>query len=359
MKYKSYWFSIFILVGIAISIRLFSMDAFRVEAVYSTRFYPMFSLFLRYLFGWLPFSVGDILYCAMILWLIVWIFKVVKMVRRPQQFRSSIMPLILRTVIVFLAVYIVFNLWWGINYNRRGISSQLGLAIEKYSVAELKNLNEQLLQKANAANLLLLKQGQPELSRKQLFTRSQEAYIDLNKQYAFLQYQPASLKRSMWGWLGNYVGFMGYYNPFTGEGQVNTSVPKFLQPFICCHEIAHQLGYAKENEANFVGYLAAASSKDVSFRYSVYLELFLYANRNLYQTDSVAARGFTKELQPAIRKDLQEWRKFNNRHKNLVEPLIRWGYGKYLESNEQPSGLLSYDEVTGFLIAYQKKFGKI
>jgi hypothetical protein len=79
----------------------------------------------------------------------------------------------------------------------------------------------------------------------------------------------------LWGWLGNYVGFTGYYNPFTGEAQVNTTVPKFLQPFTASHEVAHQLGYAKEMEANFVGYLAASHSTDTLFRYSVYLDLFL------------------------------------------------------------------------------------
>ena len=360
MKHKKYWVLIFILFAIAISIRLFSMDAFRVETHYSTGLYPLISLFMRYVFGWLPFSAGDILYGAVILWLIAGIFKVGRLVRKRKQFSGSIVPAILRTTVVFLAVYIVFNVLWGMNYNRRGISSQLGLIMEQYSVAELKNLNELLLQKTNTANALLRMQAAPaEMSRKELFHRSQEAYFELNKQYAFINYKPASLKRSMWGWLGNYVGFLGYYNPFTGEGQVNTTVPKFLQPYTCCHEIAHQLGYAKENEANFVGYLAAASSKDVSFQYSVYLDLFLYANRNLYQTDSSAARGFANELLPAVKEDLKEWRKFDRNHKNPVEPLIRWAYGKYLESNEQPSGLLSYDEVTGFLIAYQKKFGKI
>jgi len=359
MKYKKYWILIFILFVIAASIRIFSMDAVRVETFYSNGFYPIISIFLRYLLGWLPFSFGDILYGVLIFWLIAWIFKVVRLVRRPKQLPGRVIRRILRTTVVFLAIYIVFNVLWGINYNRRGIASQLGLTIEQYSVAELKNMNELLLQKTNTANALLMKQPPAVLSRRELFQQSQEAYIQLNKQYTFLNYQPASLKRSMWGWLGNYVGFLGYYNPFTGEGQVNTTVPQFLQPYTCCHEIAHQIGYAKENEANFVGYLAAASSKDESFQYSVYLDLFLYANRNLYQIDSSAARSFANELLPPIKDDLKEWRKFSYRHKNPVEPLIRWGYGKFLESNEQPSGLLSYDEVTGFLIAYQKKFGKI
>ncbi len=48
------------------------------------------------------------------------------------------------------------------------------------------------------------------------------------------------------------LGVTGYLNPFTNEAQVNTTVPAFLQPFMTCHEIAHQLGFAPEEDANFV-----------------------------------------------------------------------------------------------------------
>jgi hypothetical protein len=192
-----------------------------------------------------------------------------------------------------------------------------------------------------------------------IFEQATIAYQNLAKQYPFCIYQPSSVKSSVWGWLGNYLGFTGYYNPFTGEGQVNTTVPGFLQPYITCHEIAHQLGYAKENEANFVGYLAAVSSGDTAFHYSVYLDLFLYAQRNLYNVDSIAAKSFHKKILPEIKADLTEWKNFNDRHRSPLEPVFNWVYGKYLKNNEQPSGVLSYDEVTGFLIAYYRKFGKL
>ena len=356
MKNKKYWILIGILVVLAVAIHLFSSSPIRVEQYYSTGIYPYISIFLRHLLGWLPFSFGDILYGLAILWLLV---NAVKAIYTKQLFSRGVVAGVQGAVVKLLLIYIFFNILWGINYNRKGIASQLGLSMEKYSVYELKTLNGVLVQKANASNTLLLQKPAVVMSSKEIFCRSLDAYESVNKQYPFLNYQPASIKISLWGWLGNYMGFMGYYNPFTGEGHVNTTVPKFLQPFINCHEIAHQLGYAKENEANFVGYLAAASSKDEFFHYSVYLDLFLYANINLYHTDSVAAKAFTKQLLPAVKKDLKEWRRFNVRHKNPVEPVIRWMYGKYLENNQQPSGVLSYDEVTGLLIAYYKKYGKL
>jgi hypothetical protein len=159
--------------------------------------------------------------------------------------------------------------------------------------------------------------------------------------------------------LGNYSGFTGYYNPFTGEAQVNTTIPEFLQPFIACHEVGHQLGYAREVEANFVGYLAGANAENVLLQYSTYLDLFTYANRNLYFADSTEAIQFQKSLVPLVKQDFKTWAAFNKRHRSFMQPLFSFVYDKFLRSNRQPAGILSYDEVTGFLINYYKKYGKI
>jgi len=132
-----------------------------------------------------------------------------------------------------------------------------------------------------------------------------------------------------------------------------------MQPFVACHEVAHQLGYAREMEANFVGYLAASGSGDTLMQYSVYLDLLLYSNRNLFNMDSLAARSYAKQLLPEVKADLKTWREFNLRHRNPIEPVFRWVYGLYLKNNEQPQGVLSYDVVTSFLIAFYKKTGKL
>ncbi|MBP6432274.1 MAG: DUF3810 domain-containing protein, partial [Ferruginibacter sp.] len=189
------------------------------------------------------------------------------------------------------------------------------------------------------------------------FKRVEIAYQKVDSIYPFLQYNFKSIKPSIWGWLGNYLGFTGYYNPFTGEAQVNTTIPKFIQPFTTLHEVGHQLGYAKENEANFVGFLAGIHSADTLLQYSTYLDMFMYSNRNLLWTDTTAAKNFAKALIPQVKQDLKEWRTFNEKHKSFVEPIVRWGYSHYLKRNNQPQGLLSYDAVTNFLVLYYKQQG--
>lgn len=355
---KSLVFTLF-LVLIAVLIHLYANDSTLVENQYSNGIYPRISGVLRLFFGWLPFSAGDILYGLAIFWLIAKLVKGIRIAFKRQFNRHGFVAGLSKAFRILLIIYILFNLFWGINYNRTGIAGQLQLKMGKYTQQDLKVINDLLLQKVNAAKAMLVNQKIAYPAKKQLFVKVVHAYKEAEKIHPFLKYQPVSLKPSIWSWLGNYMGFTGYYNPFTGEAQVNTLVPEFLQPFTTCHEVAHQLGYAKEMEANFAGYLAATASGDTLLQYSTYLDLFMYSNRNLFATDSVAANGFRKQLSPEVISDLKEWRVFNNRYRNPVEPVFRWIYGKYLEQNQQPQGVLSYDAVTGFIIAYYKKYGKI
>lgn len=359
MKLKKSLLITLVLFILAFSIHFFSRDPMRVENWYSAGLYPYISRVLRFIFGWLPFSIGDIIYGATVLWLIGKSVKGIKAVFKGKLTGQGFLSGFSFTVNFLLIVYISFNLLWGINYNRAGIANQLGLRLEKYSAAELKKINELLAEKTNESKKMLLQAGAGYPTKKELFAKITRAYNKAETVYPFLHYQPVSLKPSVWSWLGNYMGFTGYYNPFTGEAQVNTWVPEFLQPFTSSHEVAHQLGYAKEREANFVGYLVAAECTDTLLRYSVYLDLFMYSNRNLFETDSVAAKEMRSKLIPEVLGDLKEWRRFYIRYQNPVEPVFRWIYGLYLRRNQQPQGVLSYDEVTGFLIAYHKKTGKI
>ena len=369
MKMKKRLVFTLVLVVIAVAVHVYSNDSTRVENQYATGIYPVFSRLLRYCFGWLPFSIGDVFYGMVVLWLIWKIVaplpprrgdkeKILAKIKSKFAPRNlvSVFFKVLRAVLV---IYILFNLFWGINYNRVGIANQLQLKMEKYTPDDLKMINGLLVEKVNAAKMVLVNNHVAYPNNRQLFTKVQQAYQKAETVYPFLKYQPVSLKPSVWSWVGNYMGFTGYYNPFTGEAQVNTLVPKFLQPFTACHEVAHQLGYAKEMEANFVAYLAATTLQDTLLHYSVYLDLFIYSNRNLFETDSIAAKACRSKLLPAVVDDLKEWRTFNKNHRNPIEPVFRWIYGKYLEGNQQPQGVLSYDEVTGFIIAYYKKYGKL
>ena len=161
----------------------------------------------------------------------------------------------------------------------------------------------------------------------------------------------------MFSHIGHYFGFTGYYNPFSGEAQIKTTIPFFLKPFIVTHEIGHQLGYAKENEANFIAFFACRSSSNPEFKYSLYYEMYQYAIRDLYRMDSVKARMYREQLHPQVKKDDREFIAYLTKSKNNVEPWVTSFYDEYLKLNNQPKGKMTYNEVVAWLIAYQKKFG--
>ena len=353
------WIYIGLLVAIIVLIKVFSSNSDWVENIYATKLYPIFSSFLRITLGWLPFSAGDIFYLLVILWFLkkVWRFSGRLFRRRlnKEWFVSAGYKLL--TIGIF--VYIIFNIFWGINYNRKEISTQLNLKITKIDTADIKIIEKLLIIKINESKKAWVVQNVAYPTNKELFNRAVDCYRETEKMYPFLSYKIRSVKRSMFGVFGNYFGFTGYYNPFTGEAQVNTQVPKFILPYTTAHEIAHQLGYAKEEEANFAGYIAATSSADILFHYSAYLDLFVYANRQLSFVDTVAAKNFINQLIPEVKADLKEWRTFLIKYKNPLEPFIRWAYGNYLRANAQPKGINSYDEVIADLIAFYKKYGRI
>lgn len=348
-----------ILVLLCICIHLFGYFPMAVEKGYANGFYPVFSRQLRFLTGWLPWSLGDVLYGLLAIWLVWKIFQFINWIYKkkwkglPLAFYKATL---LKGLMVLASIYIVFNVFWGINYDRMGIRWQLGLPPQKYTKADLIEINDLLLTKLNNSKAYLVREQIKLPDVKGLVPDVKKAYREASYKFPFLKYQNASLKPGLWSIWQSYTGITGYYNPFTGEAQVNKKIPAFLLPYTSCHEVAHQLGYAKEDEANFVGYLAAMASKDTLFHYSVYFDLFLYANRNLYLLDSTAAKTISEKLNDGVRADIITMRTYQQQYRSFLQPVIIWIYNQFLLGNRQPQGILSYDEVVGFIIAYHKKF---
>ncbi|OSZ80167.1 hypothetical protein CAP36_02620 [Chitinophagaceae bacterium IBVUCB2] len=329
-----------------------------VERNYSTGVYPLIAKVQRFLFGWISFSIGDLFYAFLIIVICYRVFKFFKLLFRKQLTRRYFVLAMQQGIFILLFLYVFFNLLWGLNYNRQGIAYQLDLKVKQYSLADLDTLTKAIQQKVNYyAEFVTEAQRDSFDKKKTLFNNAVEAFDEAAKEYSFLAYHPKSIKPSLFSYLGNYLGFQGYYNPFSGEGQVNTTVPRFLEPFVTTHEIAHQLGYGKENEANFVGYLACKSYNSAIFQYSVYYDMYNYSVGEVYRRDTSLAKSFQATVHPQVKKDQQEFKDFYRRYRNPIEPVIMWGYGHFLKANNQPAGKRSYNEVVAWLIAYYKKFG--
>lgn len=345
---------------LAVGLKLFSLNAVWVERYYTHGIYPLVSTFLRMLFGWLPLSIGDLAYLSAGIWVAVKIAKVIGLLKRRQLKEHLSWRLFARYLKLLLVVYLAFTFLWGLNYYRQGITKQLGLAVNGYSGADLIALTAILRQRLNAAaektdSLERLQYNQNNV----LFSRGIAAYKSSVARFPFLAYNAPSVKPSLFTPVGHLFGFTGYYNPFSGEAQLKTSVPVFLKPFIVTHEMAHQLGYAKENEANFVAFLTCKESANINFIYSAYFEMFrdaVFECRRILEKERTDT--FTKNLTARVLRDNDDLQRYLLSERNGIEPFMSGAYDKYLKLNNQPNGKATYDEVIAYLIAYMKKFGK-
>src|SRR5688572_14224453 len=329
-----------------------------VENYYTYGFYPAIARVQRFLFGWIPFSIGDLFYAFLLLVVIFRSFRFFKVLFQKKLTRGYFVAAMQQAIFFFLFVYVFFNLLWGLNYNRKGVSYQLGIEVKKYSLADLDTLASGIQTRLNEHAAFVTEAQRDSFAKKRdLFREGKLVYQSAAKKYPFLAYEPASVKPSLFSYAGNYLGFQGYYNPFSGEAQVNTTIPRFIEPFVTAHEIAHQLGYGKENEANFVAFLACKEFESPVYKYSLYFDMYNYAINEVYKRDSMLAKAYHKKLHPQVIKDINELRSFYKSYKNPVEPIITWSYGHFLKANNQPGGKQTYNEVVAWLIAYYKKFG--
>jgi hypothetical protein len=152
----------------------------------------------------------------------------------------------------------------------------------------------------------------------------------------------------------SWLGLTGIYSPFTSEANVNVDVPAPELPFSASHETAHQRGFAREDEANFAGYLACRLHPDRDFRYAGLLAASVHASNALYAVDRAAARDVEAGRSPAVRRDLEALRAWAARHEGPVARAAEKVNDAYLKSQGAADGVRSYGRMVDLLLAERR-----
>jgi hypothetical protein len=150
------------------------------------------------------------------------------------------------------------------------------------------------------------------------------------------------------------MGFSGYLNPFTNEAQVDGLLPTYKFPTTTCHEIAHQIGYAAENEANFIGCLAAINNDDLYFKYSGYTFALRYCIYELHRRKPDLYYELLPRINKGILANYMEVEQFWKSYENPVEPVFKTTFDNFLKANNQANGMKSYNYVVALLVNYFK-----
>ena len=103
-----------------------------------------------------------------------------------------------------------------------------------------------------------------------------DAYSAFCKSHDFIAHSPGRVKPVLVSEVMSYMHITGVYSFFTGEANLNVGFPDYTLPYTAAHEMAHQRGIAREDEANFIAFLVCIGSEDPYIRYSGYLNVYEY-----------------------------------------------------------------------------------
>lgn len=309
--------------------------------------------------GAFPFSLAEILIVMLVLWLSIGL--VVGLGRRRKQ-TNTLMSSILNLIIVGGVVYLVFTGLWGLNYYRLEFAEMAGLDTSNATVAELKAVGEDLVKRANH-----LRAGAEEddegvmrlKNRQQVLEQAAAGYDRLAARYPQMGGQYGRAKSLLLSPVISYCGMDGFYFPFTGEANINTSIPDARIPFSACHEMAHQRGIAREGEANFVGYLSCIMNPNRDFQYSGTLLALTYVLNAINGRDKEFFAELKDNLNPGVTRDLQDIQEFGERHRGPWSRMSSRINDIYLKANSQSSGNQSYSGIVELLVAQYRLSGGI
>lgn len=348
LKNKKLIIVLFLIVQI-VAIQILKQFPEFVEQFYSNGIYVFISKLMRHAFGWVPFSVGDVLYTLASIYIIRWVI-----VNRNRIYKDTVKWLLDILATLSLA-YFAFHILWAFNYYRVPLYKSLNLEAE-YTTEQLVNFTKRLIEKSNSLHNQLAINDSTKVdmpfTKYEVFDMVKDSYKTLSEKYPHLEYRPVSIKKSIYSLPLTYMGFSGYLNPFTNEGQVDGLIPTYKFPTTSCHEVAHQLGYAAENEANFIGCLATIHNDNIHFQYSGYTFGLRYCLVEIFKRDKELYYEILATVNKGILMNYQEVQDFWKSYENPIEPVFEKTFDNFLKANNQSDGMKSYSYVVALLVNY-------
>jgi len=332
---------------LSLSIFTFGFFPIIVQRYYALGVYPYISSALRYVSSLFPFAIGDFIYIALITFVLYKIIIFAGKLRQKKLNRNHRFRIPVQVFNFILILYIIFKMVWGLNYSRPMVNQELSIADEKYNVKELVSLADYFVRKTN-----ILKIAQPTFPKytiTELQKISANAYQFMAKKNQLFRYQNPCLKSVLSSFVISKIGIEGYYAPLSGEANMNMLLPEFVKPYVSCHEIAHQLGIAYEDEANLLGYLTAVNSSDLHYQYSANYEMLRYILFEVRMKSPADYQKLYDKLDPAVIADFkiekEFWRKYNGQMFGYMDAT----FDRFLKLNNQKKGIDSYQDIVIWL----------
>lgn len=337
-------------------------DPMWIEANFSQSIYPMIAQPISKLFGSTRFSFAEFICVTALIWIPLVIVLIFKACRKRKSVFASLAVTFTLILCMISSGYFGYMLLCGLNYARLPYANIAGYDVSPMSVEELTELTRSLAIKANDLRSQLNENAEGVYARNETLAdislRCKTNYELAGKNAPWLlgDYSAPKLVFLSEPWA--YTKTTGMYFPFTVEANINQVNSDFLYASTMAHEAAHQRGFMREDEANFIAYYVCMHSNSIDDRYSGTMLALIHAGNALYAADNDAYMQVRSTFSQGVIRDLAAhnalWDKYDGKAAEVQDKVN----DTYLKSNAQEDGVRSYGRMVDLLaghMRYQKQ----
>lgn len=318
----------------------------------------VFRALLAHLTSWIPFSLAEF---ALIL-IPLWVFLITHLITKHfgttfKEMLSGILCICSLLGVIFSS----FTLGFAPAYRGSTLDKKLGLERCDVSAEELYQTAVILAEhvSAEAEGVAYGEDGFSIMpyNYSEMNSLLIEAYGKACNKYSFVQKLNSRIKPVMLSNAMSYTHITGVYTFFTGEANINVAFPDYTVPFTAAHELSHQRGIARENEANFMAFLVSLESDDGYIRYSAYLNMYEYVLSALASADSELYLQAYGKLPSCVKGELAAYSNFYDKYRNSTASEVSGAVNDTFLKLHGTEGTKSYGMVVDLAVAYYKLNG--
>ena len=303
----------------------------------------------------IPLSVSEVTIVAAVVAIFIWLFTSIRAVVKRRGARLK--TIVTRITALICAVLIgttAFDWMWGAFYYRSSMQEQTDFYAEPIAAEDLLAVTRYFAQKANetADRAERGEGGDLAMSAYEIAALSPSVYDALEEAFALFQKPRTAPKVLLLSEGLSYLDTTGFFFPYLGESNINGHSPKTAIPATAVHELAHQMGIASEQEANFAAVLACTASDIPEFAYSGWQNGLIYLLNASYRADREGWREIAASLSDTVRADLTRINEYWSQYETPVSEVAssinsgrQENYGQNLETQ-------SYGAVVDLLVKY-------
>lgn len=353
-----FWRALFWLIMAFAVQTLASLSPETVEKLYSQTAYYYLARWLSAANKFVPMPIGELLFVGIILWFLGFmLWYLGRAFRRETSIIDVVKVLILQVAWVFTASFAAFLLMWGLNYQRQPIEERMNLDVRAEGREEIITVGRRIIEGINrnystreaatATGTSMMTLGQPKLFQSIENSFQLEASLGIASQGGFSDPKPLRFSN-----VATWLDIRAVYIPFTGEATFNELLLDCDLPFAIAHAKAHQRGFAREDEANFIAFVICIKSNEPYIRYSGYLHslkvLDFLAKSDVQDTEALKA-----QIAAGPATDVRAREAFVNRSRSATfGPISDSVINIYLRANRIRGGLKNFSEDTPLIVNY-------